>query len=145
MVQRKIKISDEEILEIFKTNITLHQAAVKLNMTNVSLWRRAKKLGLKWSEKKNHPGNTKIPTIDILEGKYPEYQTFKLKHRLLEEGYKQNKCEICGISNWNGKPLSMQLDHKDGNPHNHKLENLKMLCPNCHSQTETFCGKNKVL
>ena len=144
MIQRQIKIDDEKILEIFKTNITLEQAAVKLNMTTVTLWRKSKKLGLKWSQKKNHGGgNPKILTSDILDGKFPEYQTFKLKKRLLDEGIKVNKCEKCGITEWNGKNLNMQLDHIDGNPHNHKLENLRLLCPNCHAQTETYCGKNK--
>ena len=145
MVQRTVKINNEEIIQIFQTDITLHEAAVKLNMTTVSLWRRAKKLNLKWSDKKRRLGaSNKIPLIDILEGKYPEYQTFKLKNRLISEGYKENKCDECKIIDWNGKPLNMQLEHKDGNSHNHKFENLLFLCPNCHSQTETFCGKNKI-
>jgi len=86
---------------------------------------------------------SKIKTEDILKGKYPNYQTFKLKQRLLEEGYKENKCEKCSISEWNGLILNIELDHIDGDRTNHKLKNLRMLCPNCHSQTETFRGKNK--
>ena len=145
MVQNhKKKISDLKILEIYNKEITLHQAAVELGMTNVSLWRRAKKLGIKWSEKKSPIGSgKKIPLKDILEGKYPQYQTFKLKNRLISEGIKENKCDKCNIKEWQGNPLNMQLEHKDGNPHNHKLENLEFLCPNCHSQTETYCGKGK--
>ena len=80
---------------------------------------------------------------EILEGKHPSYQTLKLKKRMIKDGIRENKCEICGIVGWNDKPLSMQLDHIDGNSHNHKLENLRLTCPNCHSQTETYCGKNK--
>lgn len=138
----KNKVSDQSIIECYNDNITLHEASVKLSLSVVSLWRRAKKLNLKWSEIKRNSVN-KIELIDILAGKYPNYQTYKLKNRLISEGYKINICEICNITNWNGNILNMQLDHIDGNPHNHKLDNLRLLCPNCHSQTETYCGKNK--
>lgn len=86
---------------------------------------------------KRNNGN-KIELTDILSGKYPEYQTFKLKNRLLTEGIKQNKCECCGISTWNDKPIILELHHIDGNSHNHLLSNLQLLCPNCHSQTDNF-------
>ena len=111
-------------------------------MSVVSLWRRAKKLNIQWSDIKRSSPN-KIELVEILEGKHPSYQTFKLRNRLISEGIKVNKCEICGISDWNDKEISTQLDHIDGNSHNHLLDNLRMICPNCHSQTETYCGKNK--
>ena len=67
-----------------------------------------------------------------------------IKNRLISEGYKKNQCEECGQrSKWKKKNLEMELDHIDGDRTNHLLPNLKMLCPNCHSQTKTFCGKNK--
>lgn len=86
----------------------------------------------------------KIPINEITEnGKYPSYQSFKLKKRLLAEGIKQNVCEICGISIWQEKPINMELHHIDGDRTNHRLENLILLCPNCHSQTDTFRAKNR--
>lgn len=79
---------------------------------------------------------------DILSGKYPYYSSYNLAKRLVKEGIKEYKCEICGISEWNDKPISLQLDHKDGNHQNNCLENLRLLCPNCHSQTDTYAGKS---
>lgn len=55
----------------------------------------------------------------------------------------EGKCAECGISDWNNKPLTLQLEHKDGNSENNKPENLCLLCPNCHSQTPTYGAKNK--
>jgi 5-methylcytosine-specific restriction endonuclease McrA len=144
MKQRQIKVSDEQIKDAYEKYETLHMASAELGMTIVSLWRRAKKIGLAWKDKKYRSVTTKkIPTNEILEGKHPYYQTLKLKKRLIKEGIKENRCDICDITEWNNQPISMQLDHIDGNSHNHKLENLRMTCPNCHSQTETYCGKNK--
>ena len=56
-----------------------------------------------------------------------------LKRRLLNEGYLEYKCSECGISEWNGKPLSLHLDHINGKHNDHRIENLRFLCPNCHS------------
>jgi hypothetical protein len=86
----------------------------------------------------------KIPLSDIIEkGIYPHYQSFKLKKRLIKEGFKKNVCEACDCSSWQSKPLNLELHHADGNRQNHHLSNLKLLCPNCHSQTDTFRAKNK--
>jgi len=54
-----------------------------------------------------------------------------------------NKCFCCNITEWNNKPLVMELEHKDGNSSNNSLDNLSLLCPNCHSQTLTYKNKNK--
>ena len=66
-----------------------------------------------------------------------------MKARLIKEGYIEYKCAICGIKDWLGQPLSLQLDHINGINDDHRLENLRLLCPNCHSQTDTYAGKNK--
>lgn len=68
----------------------------------------------------------------------------KLRIKLLAEGLKENKCEICGITKWLGNPIVCQLHHIDGNNQNNNLENLQILCPNCHSQTENYCGSANV-
>lgn len=87
---------------------------------------------------------SKIPLEDILNGEHPQYQSNKLRHRLLEESYFQYKCYSCNLTEWLNKPIPLELEHIDGNSSNHKLENLTLLCPNCHAFTTTYRGKNKM-
>lgn len=65
-----------------------------------------------------------------------------VKLRLLRAGFLQNECQECGLTEWRGKQLNMHIDHINGVRDDHRLENLRMLCPNCHSQTETYGGRN---
>ena len=67
-------------------------------------------------------------------------QAFK---KILLTSGREYKCEGCGISEWKGKTLSLELEHKDGDCFNGDLNNLEFLCPNCHSLTDTFRGRNK--
>lgn len=68
----------------------------------------------------------------------------KLRLKLIKDGIKENKCEVCGITEWMGKPAPLELDHIDGNHFNNNFSNLRILCSNCHSQTDTNSGrKNK--
>lgn len=128
----------------------MSQAAAKLGMHFNTFKTKAKKLDCYVTNQsgkgitKKHNGN-KIPLQEILDGKHPQFQTFKLKNRLFKEGIKENKCEIkgCGVNEWNGKSINCELDHIDGDRTNHTLDNLRIICPNCHSQTSTFRGKNR--
>ena len=67
----------------------------------------------------------------------------RLKERLVREGKLEYKCQNCGIKEWQSKPLSLHLDHINGKNNDHRIENLRFLCPNCHSQTDTYAGRNK--
>lgn len=67
--------------------------------------------------------------------------TSKHIHRYIKEK-QEGKCFACGIDSWNGLPLVLELDHKDGNHTNNTEKNLRHLCPNCHSQTDTYKNKN---
>lgn len=83
------------------------------------------------------------PLSEILcENSY--YSTNSLKKRLLSEKYKEYKCENpeCGLSEWHGRPIPLELHHINGDTTDNRLENLQLLCPNCHSQTDNFRGRN---
>ena len=87
--------------------------------------------------------DNKPKMIDILT-QNSTYNRQSLKKRLVSEKLKDYKCVNCGnIGEWNGKKLSLQLEHINGINNDNRLENLCFLCPNCHSQTDTYCGKNK--
>jgi len=63
-----------------------------------------------------------------------------IKWKLFNHGLKEYKCEMCGISEWNGKQIGLQLHHINGDNTDNRIENLMVLCPNCHSQTDNYCG-----
>jgi hypothetical protein len=146
-----IKITKEEMKKAIETSSSMRSACVKLGLHFNTFSRYAKIFGLyrpnqgnKGISKPKIEGNGKYKLDDILEGKHPEYQSRKLKLRLFQAGIKNNKCEECGIDSWNKKGIVCELDHIDGNSNNHKLENLRILCPNCHSQTSTFRYKKRI-
>ena len=71
------------------------------------------------------------------------YQSFKLKRRLLKEGLTQHICENCSLTEWQGHPIPLELHHINGINIDNRLENLILLCPNCHALTDSYRGKNK--
>ena len=83
------------------------------------------------------------PLSEVLV-EHSDFHRTCLKKRLLKEGMLENKCYECGmLPEWNGKPLVMILDHINGVNNDNRIENLRLLCPNCNSQTDTFAGRAK--
>jgi len=96
------------------------------------------KNGRKWI----HNNRPKIPLDDILVENSTYTNMTKLKKQLIKEGVLEERCGKCGVGSvWNGLPLVIQMDHINGKRNDNRVENLRMLCPNCHSQTKTYSGK----
>lgn len=76
---------------------------------------------------------------------HSQFPSATVKLRLLNNKLKEYKCEKCGITDWLGQPITLQLHHINGQHYDNRLENLQLLCPNCHSQTDNFCKqKNNI-
>lgn len=97
------------------------------SLTNLSIRTSAEKL--RYSDEETFCENS------IVEGK-------RLLKRLLEKSWKY-ECKECGISAWRNKPLTLHIDHINGKHTDNRLENLRLLCPNCHQQTETWGAKKR--
>ncbi len=70
------------------------------------------------------------------------HQSHNLKTRLIRAGIKGAFCEDCGLAAWSGKPIPLELHHVNGDSTDNRIENIRILCPNCHAQTPTYRGKN---
>ena len=144
------QINQEDFIKICHESESMSIAARQLGMHFNTFKRYAKKFGC-YNTNQSHKGmrlgprEDRIKTEDILAGKHPDYQTYKLKKRLIKEGYFEDRCQKCG---WSEKPIGAEftpceLHHKDGNSHNHCLTNLELICPNCHSLTDNYRSKNR--
>lgn len=92
---------------------------------------------------KTHNWAKKGTRSELVLGENSTVPSARLKKSLLEFGIIDNQCSMCGISKWRGNELCIELDHINGKSNDDRIENLRMLCPNCHSQTDTFKGKNR--
>lgn len=147
--------TDEQLIEAVKTSTNLADSLRKLGFEPIGShyhWLKKHIQRLKLStahfEKfKQKPNKTGQPIEFYLRAGISK--TRKLKQRLIKEGILEDICNSCGINSWSGlvtaqqrTKLILQMDHIDGDNTNNRLENLRLLCPNCHSLTPTFCGKN---
>lgn len=71
-----------------------------------------------------------------------DIQTNKVRKKILAEGLKPPMCESCGLTEWMGQPIPLEVHHKDGDRTHNELSNYELLCPNCHALTDTYRGKN---
>lgn len=90
-----------------------------------------------WSKGKSLTPNSEI----FVENS--KYSNELVKQRINKDNLIEYKCSKCSIDSWQGETIVLDLDHINGNNRDHRLENLRYLCPNCHSQTDTFKGRNK--
>lgn len=139
------KVTDQQIIDAAASHSTMRQAAQSLNVHESSFIPRAKRLGVYKPNqgRKGHQrsasenANLTYPLSEILAGMHPQYGTPMLKKRLLKAGILPSNCVKCGVE----EPLT--LDHIDGDNSNHRLNNLRIMCHNCHAKTPTYAGRNK--
>lgn len=139
----KDDLTKERIEHLLQTSGSVREAAMRSGFSQGIFERRARSLGV--YRPLGIRRGVKIQLQEILEGKHPGYPTPHLAKRLVKEDVKEYRCEKCGIVDWNGQPISLQLDHVDGCSTNHRRDNLRLLCPNCHSQTPTHGSKKLLL
>ncbi len=129
----------------------LRRLDLKANGANYSLFRKLKEIynlsdshftGMGWSKGKKGKCHIEIPIENVLVENSNYTCTSSLKRKLKKFNLIEDKCSICSINSWQGKEISLQLDHINGINNDNRLENIRLLCPNCHSQTTTFAGKN---
>lgn len=155
-MSRKSKYTDDQVIEAVKHAVSITGALRLLNTciygsnNPTSLKKKIAELSLDtshftgqaWNRGKRHPTSVDIEKYLCKDSSC--VSTNHLKKRLLKLGLLVPICKECGIgTTWNNRPLVLHMDHINGNKTDNRLENLQMLCPNCHSQTTTYAGKNK--
>lgn len=149
------QVSNEEFIALVKSSSNYSECLRKLGLSTNGgssldvLKRRIQELNCSVNHFEYHKSSNagiKTPLKVILVENSSYTNTNALKKRLIKEGLVENKCSICGqLPIWNNQPLVLQLDHINGNNRDNRIENLRLVCPNCHSQTGTYSGKNKQL
>lgn len=154
MTNKIMSLSDNEFIDIIKSSTCIKEVLFKLGYaTNGNSWgyslvrRRMSILGITTADFK---GRSALVNINIsrkvnkekLFSKNSKHTRSVLRKAILRENLIEYKCAICGIDIWNNKKLSLELDHINGVNNDNRLENLRFLCPNCHSQTSTYGSKN---
>lgn len=149
---KRRKYTKEEFVTAWQASSSIAECARKLNLTiygstYITLKNAAEDLDLPddhmtgqgYLKGKTHNFNGRKMEDILIYGK--RECTGNLKRRLLKDSLLDSKCSICGITEWLDKPAPLALDHIDGDRKNNVLENLRLLCYNCHGQTETYCRK----
>jgi hypothetical protein len=148
--------SDEQLAQAVKESFSYADVLRKLNLRpsggNYDLVkRRIKSVGLDtthftgqaWLRGKKNPTIRQRALDEILVQESTYVSTTHLRQRLLAEGIFEHRCLSCGLAEWLERPIPLEIDHINGDRRDNRLENLRLLCPNCHALTTTYRGKNK--
>lgn len=146
MARTDILEKKEQILEWIANGESKTFMCKELQCKQETLNNYLKKMDIKYTGNQSGKGKTKnsgiyMPLLQYLE-ESKDIQTNKIRIKLLKEGYKEYKCEQCGLVEWLGNPIPLEVHHKDGDHHHNELDNFQLLCPNCHALTDSYRGKN---
>jgi len=134
-------IPPQEFIDVCNNSESMAHAASKLGLHFTTFRKYAMRYGC---YNTNQSGKGLSRNIEIRVKDIKDYASrSSVRKRILKENLIPYECSECKISEWNGQKLSLHLDHIDGNAWNHELSNLRFLCPNCHSLTSTYTGRNK--
>lgn len=147
-------VSKAEFIKVIEQSETISQCLEYFELVNkgsnyTTFLRRCKVEEIDCSKFKRTKGRREflkaVPLEEVLV-ENSTYSRYNLKRRLMKSGLIENKCSNCSLPPvWAGKSLTMVLDHINGKNDDNRLENLRLLCPNCNSQTPTFAGRNRQL
>lgn len=143
----KRSYTNEQFIEAVKLNRNMRDVLVHLSLypgagNYQTIRRLIEKLQLNTSHWGKTTGRSKIDDSLLFSQNSKNYSKSKLKKKIVECGLLEYKYQRCNISEWEGETLSLHLDHINGNRYDDRLINLRFLCPNCHSLTETYCVRN---
>lgn len=155
----RYKFSDSDFIDAVKSSFSIRDSLKKLGHaphggSYKTFHLRVRKLNLDTSHftgqghlrGKRHCWSNKIKLEHLLITNSSVSLSTKHKQRLINEKLIENFCVKCGIKDlWNNEPIVLHLDHINGDHFDHRIDNLRLLCPNCHSQTKTYCSKNNLL
>lgn len=152
----KRKWTDGDLCEAVRTSRSIGQVLDKLGIRRtggsyVHVQKHIVRLGLDashfvgqgWSHEDAWAERRRATLERILVAGSTGTKGHGLKLKLFREGLKAQQCEWCGITEWRGLPAPLELDHINGDRDDNRLENLRILCPNCHAQTDTYGVRNK--
>ena len=140
---------DESLREAVAQATSLRQVIVRIGLVPAggnyaTVQHHIERLGLStahFGRPAKYERYTATPTAMLLTNG-TVVQSFKLKTRLLREGLLAARCTSCCGTHWQGQPIPLELHHQDGNRRNNTLDNLTLLCPNCHALTDSYRGRN---
>jgi hypothetical protein len=156
-MSKKLSFGKKEFIEAVKSSSSIAEALKKVGLSPSGGNYRSFRIysirfggvdsshftGQAWNKGKKTRTNKVIDLKDILTINSTYTNMSCLKGRLFREGLLKNSCYECDfLPMWRGKPMTLSLDHINGDSTDNRIENLRILCPNCHSQTETFGSKN---